>query len=321
MPIGGSSPTRAPGRVWGCSVRPAAATRGGLLPAEGSSVGCVVGAWLNDETFLGREPVFTRGELTACLAAEGVALPRLAARRVLSRWRWEGRVVEIRSGLYAVVPDGLDPATVQPMPFLVASKMAPDAVVSYHAAMDYWGCSYSMWFVYAYSATRPPPDTSYKTARYRGVKFHERLTATGNEQFDVVEKPYAGGTVRVASLERTLVDVLAVPSLGGDWSGIWQCLSLADTVDVDMVAAYCALLDSPFLGAKVGFFLDQHRDLWDIDDDDLAVFRPPTRHEPYRFDDVNRQPCQLVKEWNLVVPTSVLEQSWEESWSWPAEAF
>ena len=52
-------------------------------------------------------------------------------------------------------------------------------------------------------------------------------------------------------------------------------MTRADEIDVEKVAAYCGLRDGgPALGAKVGFFLDQHRDLWGFDNCDLDQFRP-----------------------------------------------
>ena len=98
------------------------------------------------ESFLGVEPVFTGSELVAYLAECGEADPFHAARRLEEGWVRAGRVVVVRPGLFAVVADGIDPARFQPMPTLVATKMAPDAVVSHHLALDHWGISYSLWF-------------------------------------------------------------------------------------------------------------------------------------------------------------------------------
>ena len=42
----------------------------------------------------------------------------------------------------------------------------------------------------------------------------------GSSIFGVVEKDYAGGTVRVTTMERTLVDVMAIPRLVGTWDEI-----------------------------------------------------------------------------------------------------
>ena len=91
----------------------------------------------------------------------------------------------------------------------------------------------------------------------------------------MVTETYADGVVRVTGMDRTLVDVLADPDYGGSWDEIYQSVTRADQIDVETVAAYCQLRDGgPALRAKVGFFLDQHRGLWGIDNCELDQFRP-----------------------------------------------
>ena len=113
----------------------------------------------------------------------------------------------------------------------------------------------------------------------------ERLIESGHQHFGVVEQSYAGGTVRVITIERTLVDILADPDPGGSWDEIYQSLTRADSIDVAAAAAYCQVLDGgPVLRAKVGFFLDQHRGLWGIDASDLDPFRPQGPGPFFPFD-------------------------------------
>ena len=277
-------------------------------------VGCRSGGvGVDRETFLTMEPVFTSSDLGAFLAGLGVARPIEEAHRLEERWLRAERVVAVRPGLFAVVAEGIDPARFQPMPSLVATKMAPDAVVTHHAALDFWGISYSMWFDAVYSATDPLPPMVYGAMCYRGVRFPERLIESGNQHFGVVEQSYAGGTVRVTTIERTLVDILAEPDYGGSWDEIYQSLTRADSIDIEAVAAYCQVRDrGPPLRAKVGFFLEQHRELWGIDATDLDEFRPPgPRVTVFAFDTFPRKRTHYVEDWNLVVPVEIVERQWE----------
>lgn len=275
----------------------------------GSSVDIAV----DHENFLASEPAFTGSELAAFPADRGVAHPPEEARRLEERWLGSGRVVAVRPDLFAVVSDGRDPDRFQPMPSLVATKMAPDAVVSHHAALDFWGISYSLWFDAVYSATDPAPPMVYGAVRYRGVRFPERLVESGDQHFGVVERSYADGTVRVTTMERTLVDILAEPDYGGSWDEIYQSLTRADSIDVATVAAYCEARDGgKVLRAKVGFFLDQHRELWGIDASDLDQFRPQgPRVTMFVFDTFPRRRTHYVEDLNLVVAVEVVERQWE----------
>ncbi|MCY4621211.1 MAG: hypothetical protein OXD34_05155 [bacterium] len=263
------------------------------------------------EKFLATEPVFTSSELVAFLA-DRRARPVEAARRLKELWLRAGRVVAVRPDLFAVVGEGRDPARFQPMSSLVATKMAPDAVLSHHAALDFWGISYSMWFDAVYSATDPVAPFVYGSMCYRGVRFPQRLINSGQQHFGVVNQSYADGTVRVTTIERTLVDILAEPDYGGSWDEIYQSLTRADSVDIALVADYCQARDGgSALRAKVGFFLDQHRELWGITPSDLNQFRPQDPGPAVHLDPAPLERTRFVKEWNLVVPAEVVERQWE----------
>lgn len=267
------------------------------------------------ESFLDREPVFAGSDLAAYLEGRGMDRPRLAARHLRERWLSDGRLVAVGSDVYAVVTDGGPPEGFQPWPFLVAAKLAPDAVLTHRSAVDYWGHSYTLWFEVVYSATRPLPSLCFGVMGYRGVRFPDRLVASGTQHTEVVETDYAGGKVRVATMERTLVDLMAASHLGGGWVEIWRSLALVDSFDLAAVAAYCDLLAADAeLRAKVGFFLDHHRHLWNISGGDLDPFRPAAvaRREPFYLSSGSLRPCLLVADWNLVVPVDV----WERHWEW-----
>ena len=267
------------------------------------------------EGFLDREPVFTGSDLATYLGERGVAGADAAARRLGLRWQQQGRVVAVRPGVWAVVDDGGPAEGFQPWPYQVGTKLAPDAVLSHRSAVEYWGLSYTMWFDVVYSATRPAPDTVYGVMHYRGVRFPDRLVEREAQHVEVVEKEFAGGGVRVATMERTLVDIMAAPHLGGDWDENCRTLPLAEDYDLDRVAAYCDVLGAgPELRARVGFFLDHSRHMWNFDDAGLAPFRPrrPYPHAPYRLAPGAGGPCLTVGGWHLEVPTYVLRRGWED---------
>ena len=267
------------------------------------------------ETFLDREPVFAGSDLAAYLEARGMGRPRLKARRLAERWQAAGRIVAVAPDVYAVVTDGGPAEGFQPWPYLVAAKLAPDAVLTHRSAVEYWGHSYTLWFEVVYSATQPPPVVAYGLMGYRGVRFPNRLVASGTQHTEVIEADYAGGKVRVATMERTLVDLMDASQLGGGWVEIWRTLALVDSFDLTAVAAYSDLLAADAeLRAKVGFFLDHHRHLWNITDGDLDPFRPhaAAQREPFYLSPGSWRPCLRAADWNLMVPVDI----WERHWEW-----
>lgn len=115
--------------------------------------------------------------------------------------------------------------------------------------------------------------------------------------------------MRVTTLERTLVDVLDAPQLGGGWEEIWRSLESVEFFDLDAVVEYAQKVDSSLTVARVGFFLDQHRDALMVEERHLAALRERAPRQP-AYLDRKREPGKLVAGWNLVVPGRVLTRSW-----------
>ncbi len=120
----------------------------------------------------------------------------------------------------------------------------------------------------------------------------------------------SGVGVRVASLERTLVDVLHRPNLSGGWEEIWRSLESVEFFNFDRVVEYVLLLGNATTAAKVGFFLEQHRDGLMVEECHLRPLRERRPRQPHYLDRNGRKPGCLMADWNLVVPNDVLERSW-----------
>jgi len=75
---------------------------------------------------------------------------------------------------------------------------------------------------------------------------------------------------------------------------------------------YALLLKNATTGAKVGFFLDQHRGPLMVEERHLAALHGLQPRKPHYMDRTRRKPGRLVSKWNLVVPREVLERTWGE---------
>jgi predicted transcriptional regulator of viral defense system len=108
-----------------------------------------------------------------------------------------------------------------------------------------------------------------------------------------------------------LVDVLDVPANAGGWEEIWRSLEMVEFFDLDAVVAYALKLGSALTVARVGFFLEQHRDALMVDDAHLDKLRKHRPRQP-RYLDARRESGKLVSAWNLVVPERVISREWGE---------
>lgn len=260
--------------------------------------------------FFARHPVFRYDEFVAVHAGLG-GRSRQTSASVLKQHAAAGRLLHLRRGLYATVPRGVDPASHEVDPFLVATKLAEDSVVAYHAALQYHGKAYSLWNRFHYLTRARQKRFAFRGLEFVPVQAPAALRSRADLGGGVVEHRHAGGLARVATLERTLVDVLDAPDRSGGWEEVWRSLEMVEYFDLDAVLAYTRLLGSALTAARVGFFLEQHREPLMVEAKHLDALRPLAPAQP-RYLDSRRAPGKLVKGWNLVVPERVLARSWAE---------
>ncbi len=266
---------------------------------------------MKHDDFFRKHPVFTNVELDSHMASLGDVGPR-ARESLLKYHRKAGHVILIRRGLYAVVPPGATPVSYPVDPFLVATKLTKDAVISYHTALEIHGNAYSTREQITYSAAQPLSPVTFRSRIYRGVKFPKSLRDDGKEKTGVVTVDRQGLDISVTSLERTLVDVLDRPNLSGSWEEIWRSLESISFFDLDKVIEYALLLGNATTIAKVGFFLDQHRESLMVEEKHLDSLRQHRPKRPHYLESSKRESGKLVADWNLVLPVELIKRSWGE---------
>jgi predicted transcriptional regulator of viral defense system len=263
--------------------------------------------------FFYKHPVFTYEEFAAFVDEQKHRSVR-ARQKLLSWYAKRGRILRVRRGLYCTVPPGADPARCPVDPLLLASRLSKDAVLGYHTALEFRGKAHSIHQVFTYlTASKSGRPFRFKFFSFRAVLYPKRLRDSHSEDFGVESADRSGVRVRVTSLERTLVDMLDRPRLSGGWEEIWRSLGSVEYFDLDRVVEYALLLSNLTTIAKVGFFLDRHRESLMVEESHLRPLRERRPRQPHYMDKSGEKKGRLVPEWNLVVPDEVLEQSWEET--------
>lgn len=258
--------------------------------------------------FLATHPVFTKAEFAAYLGA-GRTRTRDAQLQYYAR---QGRIARVRRGLYSTVLPRDAGTSASPDPYLVASKMAEDAVLAYHTALAFYGRAHSHRSILTYLTVRASRSLHFRGLTFRGIKFPKILRSEKDRFFGVRSEDRQGLGVRVTGLERTLVDILDRPDLSGGWEEIWRSLESIEYFNLDSVIEYALSLKNATTIAKVGFYLEQHRDALMVEERHLSrlrAHRPRGRH--YLAGDRAGE-GRLVSGWNLIVPSAILERSWQE---------
>jgi predicted transcriptional regulator of viral defense system len=261
--------------------------------------------------FITTHPVFRVEEFLAAYQ-RGTTRSRETAASALKRHTASGRLIHVRRGLYAQVPVGADPATFHVDPFLLASRAAPDAVIAYHAALEMHGKAHSVSSRITYLARRRARPFEFQGTTFVAVQDPSAIRIRRDRGGGIREDVRQGLAVRVTTHERTLVDVLDAPDLGGGWEEIWRSLESIEFFDLDAVIAYALRLGSALTIARVGYYLEQHRAPLFVEDRHLARLRARAPAQPSYFERQRRRGGRLVPQWNLIVPDEIRERSWEE---------
>jgi predicted transcriptional regulator of viral defense system len=258
--------------------------------------------------FFARHPVFTTDEFSAFHK-----LTKRESRYALLAYnRRSGRVLNIRRGIYAAVPDGVEPQSYMVNPFLVTAKATSDAVVAYHSALSFHGHAYSDFNVFTYlTKQKEASKFTFQNSEYVGVTQPKALLKRGQELTAVDLVEHGGLDIRVTSLERTLVDCFDRLDISGGIEEVWRSFELVPYLRIWQILQYVVLLDNAVTTAKVGFFLDMNKERFHIEKKDLEFLRshrPAHKSYIYRME----RKGKLVRDWNLIVPNDVLQRTWEE---------
>ncbi|OGV85769.1 MAG: transcriptional regulator [Lentisphaerae bacterium RIFOXYB12_FULL_60_10] len=260
------------------------------------------------EIFL-KQSIFTLDDLRASLDKEHSRNQR-SREAFVSYHLKHGHLIRVRRGVFAVVPPGGEPETCSVDPYLVAAKSAADAVLAYHTALDVQGKAHALFERYFFLSGTPLRPTKFRNYRFQGVLCPKALREKGQEHFATTIVDRAGTGVRVTTLERTLVDLLDRPDLGGGWEEIWRSLESVEYFDLDQVIEYVKLLDNRTTAAKTGYYLQQHADALMVDPGHLDPLRKLRPSQPHYLE--RGKGGQFNRDWNLIIPKRLADRSWEQ---------
>ena len=260
---------------------------------------------------LDRKAVFTQEEAAAALGAKDKARHR-TKHALLRYYLQAGRLVRARRGLYVVVPPGAAPEMCLADPFLLAAKAAPDAILAYHTAIEFHGKAHSVFRRFFYLSRQQQRPWTFREWDFQRVAPSRALVRDGQPDHEVHVSERLGDDVRVTSLERTLVDLLDRPDLGGGYEEVWRSLESVEFYDLERVVAHALLLRNATTTAKVGFFLEQHQEQLMVEDRFLQPLREHRPKQPHYLERGAKQSTRLLSGWNLVVPKRIFDRSWDE---------
>jgi predicted transcriptional regulator of viral defense system len=257
---------------------------------------------MKPDTFLAYHSLFTREELAAAL--EGRRPATLDAH--LARWQRQGRIERVKNGLY-VRRDPERAAERSPLPDLVAlaARMAADAAVAYHTALEAHGCAQSLFDRLTFVTWTRTKPVEFMGRRLAPVRPRAPLLERNGGEAWVETLDRGGLEVRVTGLERTAVDVLDRPSLSGGIEEVWRSLAGLPAIDPDALLEYVRVLENRTLAARVGFFLETRREDLAVPGSVIEELQTVLPNHPVHLD--RALGGRLNPRWRLIVPEELVE--------------
>ncbi len=260
------------------------------------------------EKFFATHPVFTLHEFKTEV---GKTITTSTLHTHLKRYRKTGRIDTIKQGLYYVVPVGREPSTAPVDPYLIACKAAEDSIIGFHTAFELLGAGHSEFSRKYYLTQRPKRPFRFRTLTFQAARVPRELVDKHRENFGTENVERQGHWIKITGKERTLVDCLERTEYCGGWEEVYRCAEKLPFLNFDVLGEYLEFRGRKVLFAKTGFFLEQHRETFFVEDAFLRQLERQVPKQPLYLDGRD-QKGRLAKRWNLVVPDEILSRVWEE---------
>lgn len=259
--------------------------------------------------FFETHPVFRYEEFASYMVSQGTNRPE-SCRQQLSYHQKAGHLIRIRKFLYAVKPMLNQERWIDP--YLIASKAATDSILAYHSALELHGIAYTTFNEFTYLTQRQKQAFTYESQRYRAILQPNSLSKSKHTDYCVDVIMRDGMEIKLTSLERSIVDVLDRPDLGGGWEEIWRSLEYVTQLDIDKIINYLIYLKNSTTTAKVGYFLEQRPAHFSVEPKYIQQLLSLIPKQPHYMDRSHQAEGKYIKKWQLIVPLEIINRSWEE---------
>jgi predicted transcriptional regulator of viral defense system len=263
--------------------------------------------------FFDQKRVFTHEEFKQYASSNGTTNEN-TLKEILAYHLKKKNIIRIRRGLFASIPlSSRDSAeSYQTDPYLIAGRISDDAVLAYHTAFDFHGVSYSLSHQITFLSQQKIRPFTFQQTEIICLPFPKALINKNKIHFETLTVDREGLNIKVTSLERTLVDALDRPEYAGGWEEIWRTAEHIPIINFDKMIKYAILLDNATTIAKLGFFLEQHKEKFNVDTNTLALLQAKKPSSIHYLERSKREPGKLIPRWNLIVPNHIIERAWEE---------
>ncbi len=245
--------------------------------------------------YIGSHHVFATEALLAAADSRG------AAKQQLKEAVASGSVERVRRGLYVSNGGRFEGAGVDP--YEVVAALDPDAVLSYHSALEAHGVAHNVGFECRFrtGAARSPFS-------FRGIRYVPHPGSDGISTQRMRGRAFR--SILATTREQTLFDCLKRPEWAGGIEEAVRSLSALPYLDAGR-AAELALADSASMAARVGWLLEAKAGAWRVPTDVIGRLRAASAGAVSKLDKRAAATRGWSREWNMRLPETAEEvASW-----------
>jgi predicted transcriptional regulator of viral defense system len=226
---------------------------------------------------------------------------RASAKQQLKLAAASGAVKKVRRGLYVSNYGRFE--DVQVDPFVIVAALDPNAVISYHSALEAHGVAHNVGFECHFRT-----DVAKTAFTYEGVTFVPH--AKGNFVHVQRARNKSFQCIKVTTREQTIIDCFKYPEFSGGIEEVVRSLSAFPYINI---ATLMELLkhESASVCARVGLLLQLKQQSWRVQDDCLQALHAASSNVVSRLDKKQEQTRGWCAAWNITLPESL-----EEVGSW-----
>ena len=258
---------------------------------------------MDTSTFLQTHRVFNLDEAVQALAPAGGRKGTLERLKYAAR---RGKLKLLARGVYASVPPGVQPDTFLPDRFLAATAFRPDAIFSYHSALELLGAAHSEWRLCTAFSARRPQSSDLHGLKLRFMSHPQRLIRQAATELGIRSVHRLDRELRVTGPERTLIDGFRRPGLVGGHPEFIESVAGISVLEFPLLFELLDAYRQKALWAAIGWFLDTYRQTFFVSDNDLNLMEKQVPRTPLYLRRDQRGGV-LVRRWNLIVPDALVE--------------
>ncbi len=263
--------------------------------------------------FFEKNTIFTHAEFKRYAISQG-SLNENTQKEILAYHLRKKNIVRIRRGLFGSIPLSFRETAESYVtdPYLVAGRINDDAVVAYHSAFDFHGVSYTLSQQMIFLSQQKIQPFVYQQIEFTRLPFPKALVEQKKTNTEVISVDRQGLAIKVTTLERTLVDALDRPEYAGGFEEIWRSATHIPILNFNKMIEYAILLGNATTIAKLGFFLEQFQEQFNVDEKTLKKLQAKKPAGVHYLERSKRESGKFISRWNLMVPQRIIKREWEE---------